>query len=117
MFRVGALLSIVLILAMLFGCSDKTSEAKPTGVEIAFANCVTFLANVFIDDNLVGQFSSERPWFIDVAAGSHTLYVESNVDVVSSNTRFCWTQDFSVSDNNTTEILLDCDGHTCPVGQ
>jgi hypothetical protein len=116
MFRIGALLSIVLILALLVGCSDKTSEAKPTGVEIAFANCVTFNANVFIDDNYIGSFSSERPWFIDVAAGGHSMYVESNLVVVAPNTKFCWTQSFNVTDGATTNILLDCDSGACPGG-
>jgi hypothetical protein len=113
MFRVAAFALIALVLSPSFGCSDKTSEAKPTGLQLGLANCLTFNAVVFIDDNYIGSFSSERAWFIDVAAGAHTLYVKGNLIVVSTNTSFCWTQDFNVADGQITVVDLDCNTGVC----
>jgi hypothetical protein len=115
MFRVGAFIVIVLVLSLFFGCSEKTSEAQPTGLELGFMNCLTFNGSVFIDNNYVGSYSSERAWFIDVAAGSHALYVKGNIVVVVGDSTFCWTQNFSVADGQTTHLDLDCDLGGCPV--
>jgi hypothetical protein len=114
MFRVGALVLIMLVCSPFFGCSEKTSEVKPTGLELGFRNCLTFNAEVFIDNNYVGSYSSERAWFIDVGAGSHALEVHGNIVVVATETKFCWTRNFNVSEGAITHIDLDCVLGECP---
>ncbi len=117
MFRVGAFISIALVLSLFFGCSEKTSEAQPTGLEVGFMNCLTFNTQVFIDDNYVGSFSSERSWFIDVAAGNHTLYAKANIVVHATDSTFCWTEDFNVADGQTTRVNLNCSTGGCPASE
>ncbi len=121
MFRVGAFVLIALVLSLSLGCNEKTSEAQETGLELGFMNCITFNAWVFIDgqsaENLKGSYSSERAWFIDVAAGNHTLYVESNLVVSAGNTKFCWTENFSVADGQVTYLTMDCDSTVCPASE
>jgi len=117
MFRVGALISIALVLSLVFGCSEKTTDTQPTGVQISFGNCISFLVYVSIDGNYVGSFSSERPWFIEVPAGSHTLEANANLTVVLGDTSFCWGENFSVSEGNTTQLALPCDTAGCPGGR
>ncbi|MFA4947952.1 MAG: hypothetical protein WC674_05515 [Candidatus Krumholzibacteriia bacterium] len=113
MFRVGAFVLIALVLSLFFGCSEKTSEAQLTGLELGFMNCITFDAKVFIDDNYVGPFSSERASFIGVLAGPHTLKVKANLVVVAGDSTFCWTENFTVADGQTTYLDLDCDLGGC----
>ena len=117
MFRVGAFIVIVLVLSLFFGCSEKTSEAQPTALELGFMNCLTFNGSVFIDNNYVGSYSSERAWFIDVPAGSHALYVKANIVVTVPGTSFCWTENFSVADGKTTNLDLNCNTGVCPAGE
>jgi hypothetical protein len=114
MFRVGVFALTVLTLSMFFGCSDETTETTPTGVEVAFPSCLTFNAEVFIDGNYVGSFSSERSWFIDVSSGTHLLEAHSNLTVNEGNTKFCWRESFSVADGSTTLLSLPCDTASCP---
>jgi hypothetical protein len=114
MFRVGAFVLIVLILSAFFGCSDETTEAEQTGLEIGFYSCLTFNTLVFIDGNYVGSFSSERTWFIDVPVGNHLLEAHANLVVHLEDTSFCWTENFSVSENNVTHVDLDCGAAGCP---
>lgn len=116
MFRVGACLLIVLAISLLFGCSDKTSEAQPTGLELGFMNCLSFNAHVFIDNSYVGSFSSERSWFIDVAAGKHSLFARANLAVDLPDTSFCWTTSFTVAEGATTQLRLNCSTGGCPAG-
>ena len=115
MFRVGAFLAIAMILSLFFGCSDKASDAQPTGLEVGFMNCLTFNARVFVDDTYMGSFSSERAWFIDAAAGSHTLYAEANI--VSGDSTFCWTENFSVADGKVTRLNLNCNTGGCAASE
>jgi hypothetical protein len=117
MFRIGAFVLIVLALSLVFGCSEKTSEAQLTGLEVGFMHCLSFNAQVFVDGNYVGSFSSERAWFIPVAAGSHTLKAQSNLVVISGNNKFCWTENFNVADGQTTRLNLDCDTAACAVSE
>lgn len=117
MFRVGAFISIALVLSLFFGCNEKTSEAQQTGLEVGFPNCLTFNAQVFVDDNFVGSFSSERAWFIPIAAGSHTIKAQSNLVVVSGETKYCWMESFSVADGQTTYLNLNCDTAECLAGE
>jgi hypothetical protein len=115
MFRVGAFVSIALIVSMFLGCSDETTEAEPTGLEIGFQNCLSFNTQVFVDGNYVGSYSSERDWFIDVPSGNHVLEAHANLVVVAGDTSFCWTEDFSVSDANVTHVELNCSTAGCPI--
>jgi hypothetical protein len=121
MFRVGAFILIALVLSLFFGCSEKTSEAQLTGLELGFMNCITFNARVFIDgqsnQNFKGLFSSERASFIAVDPGSHSLYVEANLTVDRGDTTFCWTQSFNVAEGQTMRLILDCDTGGCPANQ
>jgi len=117
MFRVGAFILVALVLSLFFGCSEKTSEAQPTGLELGFMNCITFNAEVFIDNEYVASFSSERAWFIDVAAGTHVLEVHANLVVVAGDTTFCWTESFSVADGRTTYLDLNCNTGGCPASE
>jgi hypothetical protein len=114
MFRVGVFALAMLLLSMFFGCSDETTDTEPTGVEVAFPSCLTFNAVVFIDGNYVGSYSSERSWFIDIAAGTHHLEAHSNLSVVDDDTGFCWDETFSVADGSTTLLSLPCDTAACP---
>jgi len=111
MVRIGAFVLTVLILCLLLGCSEKTTESVQTGLELSFMNCFSFNAWVWIDGDYKGAFTSERPSVIEVAEGSHTLYAKSNIVVADSF--FCWTQDFSVSGGEVTDLQLDCAGHGC----
>jgi hypothetical protein len=117
MFRVGAFVLIALVLSLAFGCSEKTSEAQVTGVELSFSSCLTFNAMVFIDDTYMGSFSSERPAFISVATGSHALYVKGNIVVVAGDSTYCWTESFSVADGQTTTLDLNCNTGGCPASE
>jgi hypothetical protein len=117
MFRVGAFVLIALVLSLAFGCSETTSEAQPTGVELSFSSCLTFNAMVFIDDAYMGSFSSERPAFISVASGNHALYVKGNIVVVDGDSTFCWTESFSVADGQTTALDLNCTTGGCPASE
>jgi hypothetical protein len=102
-----------MMLLLLLGCKEEATEAQTTGVEITFVNCLTFNAQIFIDDSYKGSYSSERPAIIELAAGSHTLWAKSNLSVNEPDTSFCWTESFSVSDGSVTRLLLDCEGHGC----
>ena len=107
MFRVCAFVLVVLGLSLFFGCSDKTSGAKPTGLELGFMNCFTFNAEVYIDNNDVGPFSCERVSFINVEkAGNHTLYARANC--VMADSTYSWTKNFSVVEGGTTHVDLNC---------
>lgn len=113
MFRVGVVALTVLMVSMFFGCSDETTDTEPTGVEVAFPNCLTFNAVVFIDGNYVGSYSSERSWFIDISAGTHLMEAHSNLTVNEGNIEFCWRESFSVADGATTLLSLPCDTAAC----
>lgn len=111
MARVGAFAALTLLIALLIGCSEKTSSTEQTGAELVFENCITFSAWVWIDDEYVGAFTSEQPSVIALGAGAHSLFARSNM--VVGDTSYCWTRTFSVSDGQTTEVTLDCVGARC----
>ena len=115
MFRVGAFISIALVLSLIFGCSDKTSDTQPTGLELAFGDCISFIAYVTIDGdtNAIRGYSSERAWFVDVPAGNHVLEAYANLVVVQGDSSFCWAENFSVSEGNVTRVTLLCDTAGC----
>ncbi len=113
--RVG-IASLLLLLALFafFGCKETGSEAQTTGVEIRWDSCFTFAAWIWVDDNYQGTFTDEQPALLDIPAGSHDLYVRSNMFVdQSSDTVFCWRQTFSVEQNEVTQLRLNCHGHRC----
>ncbi|MDD4856923.1 MAG: hypothetical protein PHD74_02325 [Candidatus Krumholzibacteria bacterium] len=112
MFRISACALIILTLFLLLGCGGKPASVEEYGLELAFSNCYTFMAEVWIDDTYVGEYTSERSSLIEgVADGSHTLYAKSNIVVADSF--FCWTTDFSMSKDKTTYLTLECPGHGC----
>jgi len=114
--RVGVA-SVVMVLALfvLFGCGKETgSEAKVTGIELRFDSCLTFSAWVWIDDNYEGTFTDEQPTVLEIPAGEHVLYARSNMFVnQTSDTVFCWTENFNVSQDEVTLVRLNCHGHRC----
>jgi len=111
--RIG-LVSFVIILALsaFFGCKEKGTEAKPTGIELRFRGCITFGAYVFIDGEVQGTYTTEQPSEIEIAAGPHSLYVRSNL-YVSGDTFFCWTQDIDVQQDKMLPVTLSCPGNKC----
>lgn len=111
MARVGAFAAITLLIALMIGCAEKTSSTEQTGLELVFDNCITFAAWVWIDGEYVGTFTSEQPSVIELAAGGHSIFARSNMVVGDSS--YCWTRSFSVSDGQTTEVVLDCVGARC----
>jgi hypothetical protein len=110
MIRIGAAALIILLLVALFGC-DKTTDTEPTGLNIHFANCLTFETWVWIDEDYIGSYSSDVPSFIEYKSGSFTVYAKSNL--IAGDTCFCWTKNVSINDGSTTDLLLDCAGAGC----
>jgi hypothetical protein len=111
--RIGLVfLMTVLALFALFGCKEKGTEAKVTGIELRFRGCLTFEAWVWIDDEYQGSYTSEQPSTIELPSGAHTLYARSNM-FVSGDTMFCWTTDFSVVQDKVVQVYLDCPGNKC----
>jgi len=111
MIRIGAATAMILVLLMVFGCEDKAAETQATGVNLDFENCLTFSAWVWIDGDYYDSFTSEQPSFLELSAGSHTLYARSNV--IAGDSFFCWNKEFSVADQQATDLILDCDGAGC----
>ncbi len=111
MARIGAFAALTILIALLIGCSEKTSSTEQTGLELNFAHCLTFSAWVWIDGEYVGAFTSEQPSIIEMGSGGHTLFARSNM--VVADTSYCWTTSFNVSDGQTTEVILDCVGARC----
>ncbi len=111
MVRIGSFAVTILALFLLLGCGEKTASVAETGLEINFPHCIPFNAQVWIDDEYFGSFTSERPSLLGVAVGSHTFYAKSNLVVADSF--FCWTENFSITDGRITFLALDCYGHGC----
>lgn len=111
MARLGAFVALIVLLSLLFGCAEKTTSVQQTGLELRFANCLTFAAWVWVDGSYVGTYTSDQPNEIDVAPGSHSLFVRGNT--VVADTSYCWTTSFSVSDGELTRLVLDCVGAKC----
>jgi hypothetical protein len=110
--RVSALLLMSLVLVSFStGCKDDSANATPTGFEMQFADCLVFGVHIFINDTYQGTCSSEEPKFYPLGAGTYTLFARSNANL--GETYFCWTQDITVSDGNTTVVTLSCDGAEC----
>lgn len=111
MIRVGAAAALVLVLFLSFGCKDEATETQATGVNLNFENCLTFVAWVWIDGDYFASYTSEQTSFLPIGAGAHTLYARSNV--IAGDSFVCWTKEFSVVDQQATELVLDCAGAGC----
>jgi hypothetical protein len=111
MVRLGVFVSLVLFVSLLIGCSEKATSVQETGLDLRFANCLTFSAWVWIDGGYMGSYTSEQPNIIDVPAGGHTLFVRGNI--VVADTSYCWTGNFRVSEGQITTVVLDCRGAKC----
>ncbi len=102
---------LALMPVLLAGCSDDTQKVTPTGIELKFTECLTFGVWVFVDDEFQGMASSEEPAFFALAPGTYELYLRGNAYL--DDTYFCWTDEISVSDGNTTVLYYSCDGAEC----
>ncbi len=114
--RIGVLTLILMMgLIFIYSCGEKAEEAKQTGVQIRFRDCLIFAVYLWIDDNYVGTFSSEEPFFLDMNPGNHTLRAKSNYVITGEEVDeyFCWDTTFTVYDGKTTFFVLECEGHTC----
>jgi hypothetical protein len=113
--RIGvAAALLILMTAILASCEETGTETQATGVWVRFQNCVTFPASIYVNDEYWGVASSEEPVLVEVGAGSYTIYAHSTAILVDEDKYFCWTNDVSVSDGQTTDLWLDCNGHLCP---
>lgn len=111
MVRVGAFAMIIMVLMLWLGCGGKPATVQETGLNLTFDDCGTFEAWLWVDNDYVGSFTSEQPSIIDVSPGGHTLYAKSNM--VQGDSFFCWTTDFSITNQKITFVKLDCAGHGC----
>ncbi len=112
--RIGALALILAIALTVSGCEEETQGVDETGINLGFTNCLTFAIWLWIDDEYEGTFTSEETQFVEVAAGSHTLYARSNAFLDQENKYFCWSTSFSVSEGQLTYVTLDCTNAWCP---
>jgi hypothetical protein len=104
------IIAVILLLAVSPGCKKETTTDE-TGLNITTANCLTFGIWVFLDGQYQGMISSEEPHFFSLPSGTYELSARSNADL--GEIYFCWTQEVTVNDGGTTEVLLDCDGAEC----
>lgn len=111
--RAAALLILSAMLAAIStGCEEDTTDVSRTGLEMRFADCLTFGVHIFVNDTYQGTCSSEEPRFYPLAPGSYDLYARSNANL--GGTFYCWNTEISVSDGNITIVRLSCDGAECP---
>ena len=113
MARVGAFgLSVLFLSLIIVGCDEKATSVQETGLMLSFSNCNTFTAYVWIDDVLLpDEYSTEQPSLIEIASGSHKIFVRGNIVIGDSS--YCWTENFSVSEGAITPLALDCIGAKC----
>jgi len=113
--RVGVLLILVSLTLLLFsGCDEETMAVDRTGIEVRCSNCLTFGVYVFIDDDPIGEVSSEETGFFELPSGSYDLYAYSNAESHTTNLYYCWHQTVTVSDGNVTGVVLACtDDNLC----
>jgi hypothetical protein len=110
--QLGAVILILALMPVLLtGCSDDTEEVSPTGIRVNFSDCLTFGIWVFVDGEFQGMASSEEAAFFALAPGTYELYLRSNATL--DNTYFCWTDQVSITDGNTTSRYYSCDGAEC----
>lgn len=108
--RVGVLLILISLTLLLFsGCDEETTSVDPTGIEIYCYGCLPFGVYVFVDDEPIGEISSEESGFFELPSGTYSLYAYSNAESSTTNQFYCWTLDaVTVSDGNITAVVLPC---------
>jgi hypothetical protein len=108
--RVGILLIMLSLTLVLFsGCDEETTSVYQTGIEIRCAGCLPFGVYVFVDNEPVGQVSSEEPGFFELPSGTYRLYAYSNAESSTTNQYYCWTiESVTVSEGNVTGVVLPC---------
>ena len=113
--RVGVFLTLVaLTLLLSAGCDEDTTEVSRTGIEVRCSGCLPFGVYVFVDDEPIGEVSSEEPGFFELPSGTFSLYAYSNAESSTTNQYFCWSQSVTVSDGNVTDVVLECiDDNLC----
>jgi hypothetical protein len=113
--RVGILLVLVSLTLLLFsGCDEETTSVERTGIEVRCSGCLPFGVYVFVNDEPIGEISSEEPGFFELPGGSYDLYAYSNAESSTTNQYFCWHQTLTVSDGNVTGVVLVCsDDNLC----
>lgn len=111
MARVGAFALLIVLLACLIGCEEKTASVQQTGINLQFENCISFAVWVWVDGDYIGTYTSEQRSYIGIGPGGHTLFARGNIVVADSS--YCWTQSFSVSDGQITDVRLNCRGAKC----
>jgi hypothetical protein len=110
--QLGAVLFILALMSVLLaGCSDDSQEVTPTGIRLTYTECLSFGVWVFVEGEYQGMASSEEPTFFALAPGTYELYMASNARI--GDTYFCWTDQVTITDGNTTSLTYSCDGHEC----
>ena len=113
--RVGVLsIMILLIMLLSYGCDEETTAVEATGMEIYCYGCLPFGVYVFVDNEPIGEVSSEESGFFELPSGSYELYAYSNAESSTTNQYYCWHQTVTVSDGNITAVILPCiDDNLC----
>lgn len=110
--QLGAVLLILALMPVLLaGCSEDSQDVAPTGIRLEFTECLTFGVWVFVDSEYQGMSSSEEQAFFELAPGTYELYLRGNA--LLGDTYFCWTDQITVSDGETTSLFYSCDGAEC----
>lgn len=113
--RVGVLLMLVSLTLLLFsGCDEEPTAVSRTGIEVRCSYCLTFGVYVFVDNEPIGEISSEESDFFELPSGSYDLYAYSNAEFSATNQFYCWQQTVTVSEGNVTGVVLVCtDDNLC----
>jgi len=108
--RVGILLILVSLTLLLFsGCKEEPTAVNRTGIEVRCSGCLPFGVYVFVDDEPIGEISSEESKFFELPGGTYSFYAYSNAESSTTNQYYCWTLDaVTVSEGNVTDVLLPC---------
>ena len=110
--QLGAVLFILALMPVLLaGWSDDTQEVTPTGIRLNFSECLTFGVWVFVEGEYQGMASSEEQSFFELAPGTYELYLRGNA--LLGDIYFCWSDQVTVTDGNTTSLSYSCDGAEC----
>ena len=113
--RVGVLLILASLTLLFFsGCDEEPTAVNQTGITVRCSYGLPFGVYVFIDDEPVGEISSEEPGFFELPSGSYDIYAYSNAESSTTNQYYCWHQTITVGDGNVTGVVLICtDDNLC----